>query len=213
MLTATAIDGLIIALERGVKAAITPPRGTGRKNPAKDLKDPVPLNDEERRHAAGLMRVNHTGEIAAQALYHGQAVFARDQEVIQRLKISALEEEDHLIWCAQRVKALGSQTSKLEPLWYWGSFTIGLIASATGDKWSLGFIKETEDQVIAHLQKHLTELPKNDSVSRTIINQMIIDEGEHGDAAVAAGGVPLPLPVKKVMKLTAKVMTSLSYRI
>ncbi len=213
MSTLSPVDHFILALDRGLKSAHSKIEGTGRPNPAANFENPEALNDEERAHSAALMRVNHTGEIAAQALYHGQAVFARSEKVRERLEHSALEEEDHLIWCKDRVEALGSHTSRLAPLWYWGSFTIGAIASASGDKWSLGFIKETEDQVIEHLEGHLKSLPAKDTVSRLIIKQMIIDEGEHGDAAVEAGGVPLPAPVKLAMKATAKVMTSVSYRI
>ena len=212
MALSNAVDQFILSLERGLNATRSHVEGTHRSNPAENFSNPSDLTEDEATHAAGLMRVNHTGEIAAQALYHGQSVFARSPEVRERLKHSALEEEDHLIWCKQRVEELGSHTSILEPFWYWGSFSLGVIASATGDKWSLGFIKETEDQVIHHLESHLTELPKNDTVSRLIIKQMIIDEGEHGDAAVQAGGVPLPAPVKVAMKLTSKIMTTLSYR-
>ncbi|MGV6857412.1 MAG: 2-polyprenyl-3-methyl-6-methoxy-1,4-benzoquinone monooxygenase [bacterium] len=212
MRTLTPVDNLLIAIEQSLKANSNTLVGTGRPNPAAPT-SPDALSSEESRHSAALMRVNHAGEIAAQALYHGQSVFARDALVRERLTHSALEEEDHLIWCEERVHSLRSHTSRLGPFWYWGSFTIGAIAGASGDKWSLGFIKETEDQVIEHLKGHLKQLPPKDTYSRRIIKQMIIDEGEHGDAAVEAGGVPLPTPVKAAMKLTAKIMTSLSYRL
>ena len=159
------------------------------------------------------MRVNHSGEIAAQALYHGQAVTARDEAVKQRLEQSAEEEGDHLTWCQIRVEELGEKTSLLSVFWYWGSFAIGATAGLAGDKWSLGFIKETEDQVIEHLQGHLEQLPLEDQKSRAVIEQMMIDEAHHGDKAVEAGGVPLPLPVKLWMRAASKVMTTLSYRI
>lgn len=203
-------DSLLIQLEKSLSAVFVNPSGTRREDPAVRIPEPA-LTDAERRHVAGLMRVNHAGEIAAQALYNGQAVFARQAEVRERLKISADEEADHLAWCRKRVEELGSRTSLLGPFWYWGSFAIGAAASAAGDKWSLGFVKETEDQVIAHLQGHLKSLPAADHKSRAIIEQMIADEAHHGEAAVAAGGVELPLPVRLLMKATAKVMTTTSY--
>ena len=205
-------DHVIMGLGRGLNAVHGEPQQTERENPAADIAD-AELDDRQRRHAAALMRVNHAGEVAAQALYHGQAVTARDEMVKHRLETSAAEEGDHLAWCRERVRELGSDTSLLGPLWYWGSFSIGALAGAAGDKWSLGFIKETEDQVVEHLQGHMQSLPDYDVKSRAIIQQMIADEAHHGDMAVEAGGVPLPLPVKLWMRLTAKVMTTTSYRI
>lgn len=205
-------DRAVIGLSRGLKVASGKPEATTRKNPAEGLPD-LELDEAQRKHIAGLMRVNHAGEIAAQALYHGQAVTARDEAVKQRLEQSAAEEGDHLTWCQTRVEELGEKTSLLSPFLYWGSFAIGATAGLAGDKWSLGFIKETEDQVIEHLQGHLEQLPVEDQKSRAVIEQMMIDEAHHGDKAVEAGGVPLPLPVKLWMRAASKVMTTLSYRI
>lgn len=208
-----AIDRLLTGLGSHLLDAGNDDIGTGRPHPATKLGTARPaLSPEEKKHAAALMRVNHAGEIAAQALYQGQAITARDPEVRSKLEQSAIEEKDHLIWCRQRVEELGETTSHLEPLWHWGSFSIGALAGAAGDAWSLGFIKETEDQVIEHLEGHLERLPESDTHSRAIIEQMITDERVHGEKAVAAGGRRLPAVVKLTMKLTAKVMTTLSYR-
>ena len=147
------IDRVILGFNRGLYTIHGKPQQTERPNPAVTLPE-VEMDEKEQQHAAALMRVNHAGEVAAQALYHGQALTARDDEVRQRLEKSAAEEGDHLAWCEERVKDLGSDTSMLGPLWYWGSFSIGAVAGLAGDKWSLGFIKETEDQVIEHLNGH-----------------------------------------------------------
>ena len=205
-------DRAVIGLSRGLEAVNGKPEATTRKNPAEGLPD-FELDEAKRKHVAGLMRVNHSGEIAAQALYHGQAATARDDVVKQRLEQSAAEEGDHLIWCRTRIEELGEKTSLLSPLWYWGSFAIGAAAGLAGDKWSLGFIKETEDQVVEHLQGHLEQLPVEDQKSRAVIEQMMVDEAHHGDKAVEAGGVPLPLPIKLWMRAASKVMTTLSYRL
>ncbi len=162
--------------------------------------------------SGALMRVNHTGEIAAQALYHGQAVFARDPEVKAHLKQAAAEEQAHLEWCEQRTSELGTHVSRLGPFWYWGSYSIGLVAGMAGDHWSLGFIKETEDQVVEHLQSHLEKLPAEDTRSREIVTNMIKDEARHAADAEDAGAQELPAFVKQAMRLSAKVMTSLSYK-
>lgn len=201
-----------MGLGRGLNTVHAEPMQAERANPAAGLPEPE-LDASQRQHVAALMRVNHAGEVAAQALYHGQAVTAQDELIKQRLETSAVEEGDHLAWCQDRVRELDSNTSILGPVWYWGSFSIGALAGAAGDKWSLGFIKETEDQVIEHLNGHLQSLPDEENKSRVIIQQMMADEAEHGDMAVEAGGVPLPLPVKFWMRLTAKIMTTVSYRI
>ncbi|MGF1546216.1 MAG: 2-polyprenyl-3-methyl-6-methoxy-1,4-benzoquinone monooxygenase [Thiotrichales bacterium] len=206
------IDAVLIHLEKSVHAVHLSQPGTHRGAPAARTAEGE-LDDAERKHAAGLMRVNHAGEIAAQALYNGQSIFARRADVRERLERSAREEADHLAWCKERVEQLGGRTSLLGPFWYWGSFVIGALASATGDKLSLGFIKETEDQVIEHLKGHLQALPERDLKSKVIVEQMIVDEATHGDAAVAAGAAPLPLPIKLLMRATAKVMTTASYRV
>lgn len=206
------IDRFISELDKGLRATFGRQQGTGRHQP-----DRCPTDDRmsaaDKAHAASLMRVNHAGEIAAQALYNGQQIGARSEAVRQRLAQSAAEETDHLLWCRQRVEALGQSTSKLAPFWYWGSFSIGLLAGLAGDRWSLGFIKETEDQVGDHLRGHLQSLPEQDECSRQIVEQMIVDEQQHGDLAKQLGGKPLPAPVKQAMKLASKVMTTVSYRI
>jgi len=208
----TPMDKVVMVLDQSLRAVFSPQQGTARPNPA-DEHEEAQLSESERRHVIGLMRVNHAGEIAAQALYNGQAVTARDEHVRERMEESALEETDHLAWCKGRVEELGGHSSYLGPLWYWGSFAIGAMAGAAGDKWSLGFVKETEDQVGEHLQRHLRSLPAQDLKSRAIVEQMAVDEAHHGDKAVNLGAVPLPAPVRAAMKLTSKVMTTLAYRI
>lgn len=208
----TPIDKMVMLLDQSLRTVHSAAQGTARPNPA-DCCEEAEMTSAERKHVVGLMRVNHAGEIAAQALYNGQALVARDQEVRERMQESAIEETDHLAWCKQRVNELGGHTSYLGPFWYWGSFAIGTAAGITGDKWSLGFVKETEDQVGEHLQSHLQTLPPQDLKSRSIVEQMMVDEAHHGDKAVDLGGVELPAPVKALMRLTSKVMTTLSYRI
>ncbi len=170
-----------------------------------------PAGERERAHAAGLMRVNHAGEVAAQALYQGQAAFARDARTREMLMQAGREEGDHLAWCEERLRELGSRPSLLNPLWYAGSFALGATAAALGDRISLGFVAETERQVEGHLDSHLGKLPADDHRSRAIIEQMKIDEIEHGEAALRAGGGELPAPVREAMRRTARVMTFTSY--
>ncbi|HFD87537.1 MAG TPA: 2-polyprenyl-3-methyl-6-methoxy-1,4-benzoquinone monooxygenase [Gammaproteobacteria bacterium] len=208
----TPIDKMVMLLDQSLRAVHSPHQGTARPNPASRFEE-AELSDSERKHVVGLMRVNHAGEIAAQALYNGQALTARDEEVRERMQESAVEETDHLAWCKTRVNELGGHTSLLGPFWYWGSFAIGAAAGLAGDKWSLGFVKETEDQVGAHLEGHLKSLPEKDQKSRAIVEQMAVDEAHHGDKAVDLGGVPLPAPIKGLMQLTSRVMTTLSYRV
>ena len=171
------------------------------------------LDAVERKHAAGLMRVNHVGEVCAQALYQSQKLVARNPEIQKMLNHSGQEEMHHLAWCETRLKELGSHTSFLNPFWYAGSFAIGLIAGLAGDKWSLGFVAETEKQVESHLERHLETLPKEDHQSRAIVDQMRLDEIEHGQAALHAGGATLPKPIQGIMQLMSKVMTSSAYHI
>ena len=173
---------------------------------------PLPdLNDAERREAAALMRVNHAGEVAAQALYHGQAALARNPETREMLLRAAREEADHLGWCQQRLRELGSRPSVFGPLWYAGSFAIGALAAALGDRISLGFVAETERQVEGHIDSQLERLPAADTRSRAILEAMRHDEIEHGEAAISAGGSELPAPAREVMRGTARVMTFTSY--
>jgi len=183
---------------------------TQRSNPAAE-KEEGELTDAEKKHAAGLMRINHCGEVCAQALYQGQALTAKLPEVREKMEQAAAEENDHLQWCCDRLQQLNSRTSFLNPLCYLGSFSIGALAGALGDKWSLGFVAETEQQVVRHLQSHLQELPEKDKKSRLIIEQMKEDELHHATVAIEAGGENLPAPIKWVMKNSAKLMTKSVY--
>lgn len=208
----TPVDQFVNLFDQGLRAVHSSQQGTSRPNPSENIAESE-MSEKERRHVIGLMRVNHTGEIAAQALYNGQAFTARSDEVKAQLNHSALEETDHLAWCRNRVHELGGSTSLIGPAWYWASFAIGAAAGIAGDKKSLGFVKETEDQVEAHLLGHLESLPEQDKKSRAIVEQMAVDEVHHGDKAMELGGERLPNPVRQLMRLTAKVMTTISYRI
>ncbi len=183
-----------------------------RPNPAGELADSE-MDEATRRHVAGLMRVNHSGEICAQALYAGQAATARNEEVRAEMNDAALDEIDHLSWCAHRLQELDSQTSIFNPLWYAGSFAIGAIAGFAGDGWSLGFLKETEIQVEAHLEEHLDRLPADDRRSQAILDQMKTDEAKHAEMAANAGAYDLPDPVREVMSFASKIMKAVAYRI
>jgi len=207
----TLMDRLIQEFDRGLRT-VAAANVAARPNPAgaspESVTDPV-----ARRHAAGLMRVNHAGEIAAQALYHGQALTARNETVRRSLLEAARDETDHLAWCEQRVRELDSRTSLLAPVWYAGSFAIGALAGLAGDRTSLGFVAETESQVIEHLESHLRELPPDDERSRRIVEQMQADEERHGAEARSAGGRDLPRPVRDLMRGTARIMTRTAYRV
>ncbi|MBT5031270.1 MAG: 2-polyprenyl-3-methyl-6-methoxy-1,4-benzoquinone monooxygenase [Proteobacteria bacterium] len=174
---------------------------------------PDPIEESDKALSASLMRVNHAGEVCAQALYQGQGLASKTTHVKDKMQQAADEEIDHLAWCRQRVEELGGRTSRLDPLWYIGSLGMGLIAGFAGDRWSLGFLAETERQVVAHLQSHLERLPENDTHSRAIIEQMIEDEANHATMAMNQGASELPIPLKKLMRSTAKVMTSIAERI
>lgn len=200
------IDHLLINFDQAVRTVFGKPQVTERPNPANIHEDSV-LSEEERHRAARLMRVNHAGEVSAQALYQGQALTAKLPEVREKMERAALEENDHLDWCEGRIKELGSHTSVLNPAWYAGSFAIGALAGAAGDKWSLGFVAETEHQVVKHLEDHLRHLPPQDMKSRAILEQMKEDETHHATVALEAGGAALPWPIKKLMGLTSRVMT------
>jgi len=206
-------DPLIREFDRGLRT-VAAANVAARPNPAGPAPESV-TGAAARRHAAGLMRVNHAGEIAAQALYHGQALTARNDKVRQSLLEAARDETDHLAWCEQRVRELGSRTSLLAPVWYAGSFAIGALAGLAGDRNSLGFVAETEQQVIEHLESHLHQdgLPQDDERSRRIVAQMQADEARHGSEARAAGGHDLPGPVRGLMRRTAQIMTSTAYRV
>ncbi len=205
----TASDRVLLEFDRALRILFQGKHVTARPSPAADQHE-AGLTDRQIRHVQGLMRVNHAGEVAAQALYHGQALTARSDKVRKRMRSCADEEIDHLGWCELRLGELGGGTSKLGPLWYAGSFAIGAANGLVGDKWSLGFVAETEKQVVEHLDEHLRELPDTDAKSRAVLEQMRIDEQEHGKAA---GGAPLPRAVQTLMRRAAKVMTRLAYRI
>ena len=205
------LDTLIVGFDRtlrtlaGVASSIRP-------IPGSDLPD-APMTPEERRHAAGLMRVNHTGEVCAQALYAAQALVARDPDIASRFARAAREEEEHLAWTRARLDELASYPSLLNPLWYAGSFAIGMAAGAAGDAVNLGFVVETERQVEEHLTGHVEQLPAQDAKSRAIVEQMRDDEARHGAMAYAAGGMSLPFPVRGAMRLAADLMRKVAYRI
>jgi ubiquinone biosynthesis monooxygenase Coq7 len=208
----TPVDRLLAGANNALRTIVAPAGRPARKNPAGDI-DETDLSDKQKTHAAGLMRVNHAGEVAAQALYQGHAMVARDPNIEQQMQSAANEEFDHLAWCEQRLTELGSRPSVLSPIWYSGAFAIGAASGILGDKWSLGFIAETEKQVCAHLDSHLEELPDNDDKSRAIVTQMRDEEEEHGKNAIEAGAAELPAPLQRLMQLTAKVMTNTAYRL
>ena len=203
-------DKLVVSLDNALRTVFGKPTTTERANPAINLPEPE-MSEQEQLQAARLMRINHTGEVCAQALYQGQAMTARLPDVRDKMERAALEENDHLEWCDKRLQELGNRKSLLNPFWYTGSFLIGAAAGVAGDKWSLGFVAETEKQVTAHLEDHLSRLPSQDEKSRAILKQMKEDEIEHAASARAAGGTELPFPIRVVMKLTAKMMTQSVY--
>ena len=203
-------DRLIEEFDRGLRTLTKSSRRTQRINPAEAL-DEKNLSEKEALLSGRLMRVNHAGEIAAQGLYHGQALTAKDDATLTQMQISAKEEEDHLAWCEQRLNELQTPRSLIGPVWYLGSYAIGATAGLFGDRWSLGFVAETEDQVEKHLESHLQKLPSQDLKSRVIIEKMKQDEHQHGQAARDLGGKQLPTPVQKTMQLVSKVMTTGAY--
>ena len=204
------LDKLLIGANNALRTVATPAGRPARSNPAENVAD-ADLDAEQKRHAAGLMRVNHAGEIAAQALYQGHATVARDRNIEEQMQRAADEEFDHLAWCEQRIHELGYQPSRLSPLWYAGAYAIGAASGVLGDKWSLGFIAETEKQVCSHLDSHLVQLPEEDEKSRAIVKQMRDEEEEHGENAIDAGAAILPPPIIRLMRATAKVMTKTAY--
>ena len=204
------LDRALVNLDQAVRTVFGRPQTTGRPNPATGIPE-ARLSDQERKHVARLMRINHTGEVCAQALYQGQALTARVPDVQRSMERSALEENDHLHWCETRIEDLGDRKSLLNPLWYASSFAIGALAGLAGDKWSLGFVVETERQVESHLDGHLSDIPANDEKTRAILQEMKADEMHHAAVAKAAGGAGLPAPIKLAMRLTSKVMTRSVY--
>jgi ubiquinone biosynthesis monooxygenase Coq7 len=206
------LDRLIAGIDHALRTVNSQPTRGSRPNPAEGIGESE-LTDAERAHAAGLMRINHAGEIAAQGLYQGHAAVARDPSIEAQMNEAAQEELDHLAWCETRLSELGSTPSMLRPAWYAGSFVIGAASGILGDKWSLGFIEETERQVSDHLGDHLKGLPEDDRRSRAIVAQMREEEEAHGANAADAGAAALPAPVRGLMQIVAGVMKRLAYRI
>lgn len=208
----TSIDKFLIGADTLLKTLVPGAAEPYRPSPAREETEQE-MTPIERRHAAGLMRINHTGEVCAQALYQGQSATAKLPEVREQMEEAAREEIDHLAWCEQRIRQLGSRPSLLNPVFYGLSFGIGAAAGAAGDKYSLGFVAATEQQVCRHLEDHMQHLPSADHKSRAILEQMYTDEAQHAEQALDAGGVHFPVPVKMAMKLMSKVMTKSVYRI
>ena len=207
----TVVDTLVGQVDRALRT-LAGVHGPVRANPADDV-DEAPLDATAARHAAGLMRVNHTGEICAQALYEGQALLARNAATRSSLRAAAREEADHLAWCETRLEELGSQPSLLNPAFYAASFALGAVTALLGDRVSLGFVEATEDQVCRHIDEHLDALPTDDERSREILKHMRGDEARHGAEALARGGVAFPTPVRALMRLASRVMTESTYRV
>lgn len=208
--TLSPLDRILVGLERALEAVAGNPQAT-RPSPGEKLAE-ADMDDTERRHAAGLMRVNHTGEVCAQALYFGQAALARNSDNRTHLLQAAAEETDHLAWCAERLQQLDSRPSVFNPLWYVGSYAIGAAAALAGDPFSLGFVVETERQVETHLAQHIERLPAHDERSRVVLRQMQADEVRHAQAARQRGGVDLPSPLPKLMHLSSMLMKAVAYR-
>ncbi|MDQ7989361.1 MAG: 2-polyprenyl-3-methyl-6-methoxy-1,4-benzoquinone monooxygenase [Candidatus Dactylopiibacterium sp.] len=207
----TLADRFIAHFDRGLRALAAPPRTV---RPVPGIAHPETLvTDAQKRHVAGLMRVNHVGEVCAQALYQGQAITARTDRARDALNHAADEETEHLAWTLHRIQELGGRKSLLNPLWYGGALVIGVGAGIAGDRWSLGFLAETERQVEAHLQGHLLQTPAEDLRTREILEQMSRDEAGHAEMAVGLGGASLPWPARVAMKLASRVMTTVAYRV
>jgi ubiquinone biosynthesis monooxygenase Coq7 len=208
----TFADRCIAQADQALRTVFGEPIGSGRDHPASSIEDSG-LSATDRAKSICLMRVNHAGEVCAQALYQGQALTAYRDETRTQMKQAAEEENDHLAWCRQRIQELGGHTSLLNPFWFAGSFALGAASGLLGDKWSLGFLAETEDQVVRHLDGHLQRLPEGDHKSHVILEQMKLDEAKHKTTAINAGGAKLPDPVKRLMTLASRVMTTTTYRI
>lgn len=205
------IENLLCEIDTALRTLAPPPQRQGQREiPGKEWATPS-LTQEEKRHVAGLMRVNHAGEVCAQALYQGQALTAKLPDIRLQMEKAATEEVEHLAWCEQRLGELNSHPSILNPFWYLGSFMLGSLAGLAGDRWSLGFVAETERQVSAHLEKHLQKLPPQDDKSKAILEQMYEDENQHAETAQAAGAAELPFFIKKLMQGVSQLMTRSSY--
>lgn len=204
------LDRLLAGANNALRTVAAPAGRPTRRYPAENVSNGE-LSAKEKSHAAGLMRVNHAGEVAAQALYKGHALVARDSALSNQFKKAADEEFDHLAWCEQRLDELGERPSRLAPVWYAGAYAIGAASGVLGDRWSLGFIAETENQVCEHLSRHLQDLPANDEKSREVVRTMRDEEEQHGQAAKNAGAATLPAPVNTLMQLTSRIMTRTAY--
>ncbi|MGC1183188.1 2-polyprenyl-3-methyl-6-methoxy-1,4-benzoquinone monooxygenase [Legionella sp.] len=213
MHTTNVFDTLIVEVDNALRTLLPPVKRVGTRNSPAANHTNSPLSSCEKKHVAGLMRVNHAGEVCAQALYQGQALTAKLDRVKKQMNDAAAEENDHLGWCEERLHELGSKPSVFNPIWYSGSLLLGAIAGFTGDKISLGFVAETERQVSTHLQHHLQKLPTHDQKSQAILLQMREDEEQHATAAINAGGIELPYLVKLLMRMVSKLMTKSSYYI
>jgi len=210
------LDNCLLQFDQALRTCVPGSSMAARPSPANKLAaetTTASMSPTEQKHAAGLMRINHTGEVCAQALYAGQASTANLAQVREAMEEAAAEEVDHLAWCEQRLQELDSRPSVFNPLWYALSFGMGAAAGLAGDKWSLGFVAETEKQVCDHLEEHLEKLPESDQRSKAVLEQMIVDERHHGETATKAGGVPLPPPVKQAMLAMSKVMKKTTYRV
>jgi len=208
----TPLDRLLAGVDNALRTVAAPAGLSPRTNPAADIAE-ASLDTQQKAHAAGLMRVNHAGEVAAQGLYQGHAAVARNRDIEAQMQQAADEEFDHLAWCEQRLDELGERPSRLSPVWYTGAFAMGALSGVIGDQWSLGFIAETERQVCDHLDSHLQELPADDARSRAIVATMRDEEAEHGKNAAAAGAADLPQTLKMIMRATARIMTTTAYRL
>lgn len=204
------LDQICLQIDCALRTLLPPVSAGRRPNPADTVAE-SPLTPSESRHAAGLMRINHVGEVCAQALYQGQAATARHPNIKAALQEAANEEQDHLLWCHERLTALDSHVSYLNPLWYAGALVLGMTAGLMGDRWSLGFLAETEKQVTEHLENHLIQLPAQDQKSRAIVYQIALDEKAHEEAAYRAGAYPLPAISKVLMKMSAGLMKKIAY--
>ena len=212
MRTLSLLDKILVEIDQSLRVVHATAPTTERPNPAEGVQETAPLSDEDRQLINRLMRINHTGEVSAQGLYRGQAMTANRPDIKAQMDRAAMEENDHLNWTEKRLHALDGRKSLLNPLFYWGSFAIGAAAGKIGDKWSLGFVKETEDQVIKHLEEHTNRLPAHALADMAILQKMKEDETHHGDVAMQSGGAKLPFPVRKLlMPLMSKVMTKSAY--
>ena len=206
----TLLDDVLINADQTLRTLFGQARQSERPNPTAHAREPK-LSEAQRQESARLMRVNHSGEVCAQALYQAQALMARSATVHEDMRNAAAEENDHLAWCAHRIDELGGRTSLLNPIYYAGALALGTLAGLAGDRWNLGFLAETERQVVQHLERHLARLPVEDHKSRAILDQIKLDEAEHAVTAIGAGGSDLPLPIPQLMRASSKLMTGTSY--